>query len=124
MTTTMDVAATMDALAAATGMTNTFAYPVDDAVPPCAIVGYPIDEMDIHKTFGVANASGVFPVWIVFGDVMEKETRDLISSTMTTVIAGIDAASLVVSVRNAKFERVFLGGIPKMAVRLDCEVDS
>jgi hypothetical protein len=91
---------------------------------PCAIVGYPDGDLDIHVTFGVANAGGMFPVWIVVGPVVEKATRDTISSLMTTAIAGIDAANLVVSVRKARFERVSLGGVLHMSVRLDCEVHS
>lgn len=124
MTAAMDIAATMDAIAAATGMTNAFAYPVDDAVAPCAIVGYPRGDLLLHRTFGVANANATFPVWIVFGAVMHKETRDSISTVMASVVAGIDAANLVITVRTATFEAVMLGGVVNMAVRLGVEVDS
>jgi len=123
MTTTPDLNATMDALATATGVGRAYGYPADDAQPPCTVVGYPT-TWDYDVTFGVGNATMVYPVWCVFGKVTEKSTRDRISDALTAIYAGLAEASLVIRVTSASFEPVMLAGVPYMAVRLDCEVIS
>lgn len=125
MTTTMDLAATMDALAtaASTGTTTgrSYAYPVDDAQPPCVIVGYPT-EWDFDVTMTVKNAKATYPVWYVVGKVTEKATRDKVSAAVLVLKTALEAASLVIRVVRSAFEPVVLGGVTYMSVRLDCEV--
>lgn len=123
MTAVMDVAATMDALAVGTGMRNAYGYPVETGTVPCAIVGYPRD-LEFHQTFGASNAQGTYPVWIVFGAVMQKSTRDAILPIMNTVRAALDALSMTITVREAEFESVHLNAVLHLACRLDCEVIS
>lgn len=123
VTTTMDMTAVMDALATASGIRNAYGWPKDDAVPPCVIVGYPT-EWDFDVTFGVGNARAVYPLWYVIGKVVEHTTVAKVSAAVLALKAALEAASLVIRVREATFEPVIMAGATYMSVRLDCEVYS
>jgi hypothetical protein len=121
MTAVPALATTMDALATATGVGRAYGYPIDNGDVPCTVVGYPT-TWDYDVTFGVGNARMVYPVWCVFGKVVDEQTRAAIDGALNTIYAGLNAAALVIRVQSATFEPVILGGITYMAVRLDCEV--
>lgn len=121
MTAPFDMAATMDALAVASGMSTHYAYPADDIVAPAFIVALPT-EIDFHQTFGVGNAKVTFPCWIVVSKVDPLTTRNELSAAILTVQAGLDAADLVVSVKMGKPTPVYVGKVLYQGCQLDVEV--
>jgi hypothetical protein len=82
--TAIDVAATMDGLAAlmAGVEPNVYAWPVESVTVPCVVVGYPSD-IELGITFGRGADAATFPVWVVVGRTGTKDARDALSSAIT-----------------------------------------
>lgn len=126
----------MDALASAannaTGVDRVFAYPVEDAMPGDAIVGYP-EEFEPTITFGRGMDRAVFPLWIVCGLQQDKSTRDFaatIIDTTTDIPNVIESNSTLVAlgsiaVTDCRFESWAIpanGGPLHVVVRFNVEV--
>lgn len=121
MTTTMDLSATMSALAVASGVKNAYGYPKQDVVPPAVIVDYP-DRWDFDVTFGVSNADATYPVYYIVGKVIESTTAQKVSVALLALKTALEAANLVIRVESATFPTVTIANIDYKAIRLDCRV--
>ena len=128
----------MDAIAAEltadVGATfRAYGWPISGPTPPCAIVPYPT-ELEYDVTFHALGTTGkiraVFPVRFVVGRVIDKATRDAIS-TLVTGSPGIpeslggNLAGAVDTVRVTsapRFEVETIAGVDYQAVIFDVEV--
>ncbi|MGD0248288.1 MAG: hypothetical protein ABSB75_04470, partial [Candidatus Limnocylindrales bacterium] len=77
------MAAVMDALATTTAMNPAFAYPVEQCVPPCVVVGYPDGELDFDLTFQAANWKATFGVYYLVPRNDPKTARDALSAIVS-----------------------------------------
>lgn len=123
MTAAMDMEATMQALAEASGVAKAYGYPKPDVAPPALVVDYPSD-WDFDVTFGVGNADAVYPVYYIVGKVIEADTVRKIGAAVLALKASLEAASLVIRVVSASFPTVTIANVDYKAVRLDCRVIS
>lgn len=57
---------------------KTYDFPVENAVPPAAIVGYPTEIEDFTKGRGFDRL--VFPVWVIVGGVHARSSRDALGA--------------------------------------------
>lgn len=127
----------MDAIAAemVTDMvagTRTYATPVPNPVPPCAIVGYP-SKLDYDLTFHAGGTTGkveaTFPVWFVVGRVVDKDARDKLSAVITgapgvkeSLDGNLGGTVDYCNVRDFQVESLMIGETEYLAGRFDCEV--
>lgn len=90
----LDLAATMDALAAklvagSVAVKRVSAWPDEALSPPCVVIDYP-EEIEYDLTFGRGSDEAVFPIWFLVGKVTGKASRDALSA----VVSGANAASI------------------------------
>jgi hypothetical protein len=126
--TKLDLAGTMDAIAAAlvSGGTVTKAYgwPHPTVQKGQAAVGYPEDGT-LGATFGRGLDTATFPVWVIAGLPGEKSTRDYVSDLIDAsddVKTVIEAAMPSVAISPFRIETYETTGGAFIAVRFDCEV--
>lgn len=91
----LDLAATMDALAAAVvdgGVTaRAYPWPVESAEPPCAIVAYPEAPIDFDRTFARGSDTATFPIYVLVGKAHDRSARDRLSVVITGATGVKDA---------------------------------
>lgn len=105
-----------------------YAYPVDAAVVPCAIVGYPT-SLTFDMTFQRGSDTAVFPIWFLVGKVAQLASRKALSAILTGAtgikdkldgtLGGVVQAARVT---DCTVETVQLGAISYLAARFDLEV--
>lgn len=128
----LDMAATMDAIAAALvsgGCTaKAYAYPASTVQKRQAAVGYP-ESVEFDMTFGRGLEAATFPVWLICGYPTEETTRDEVSrlvGSATDVKTALDGnlGGVVSSLRvtDCRIETYETTGGAYVAVRFDCEV--
>lgn len=128
----LDVADTMDAIAAAlvSGgcVTRAYGYPASVVQKGDAAVGLP-ERVEFDMTFGRGLESAVIPVWVVCGQPGDKRTRDEVSrlvGSATDVKSALDGdlGGVVSSLRvtDCSIETYEATGGIYVAVRFDCEV--
>lgn len=89
LSTVMDgIAATITTAAA--GNANVFAYPTEEAVAPCWIVGFPEEESELDATFRRGSDSTIFPVFFIAGRVSDQSARDQVSAALTLAKTSLD----------------------------------
>ena len=85
-----DLSTTMDGIAAyavSQGVTTrAYGWPNAQATPPCMYVDYPT-KLDFDYTFHTLGTVGVvgavFPLWFLVGDVLDKDSRDVLSAIIS-----------------------------------------
>lgn len=90
----LDLAATMDAIAGKvpSGATErVYAWPVEDAKPPCAIVGYPDADITFDRTFGRGSDEVTIPLFFLVGKAHDRSARDRLSAVITGATGVKDA---------------------------------
>lgn len=131
----LDLTATMDALAAAmlnvTGVTRSFAWPVEDVDVGDAVVGYPTEPIEIGTTFGRGADQTTFPVWVICGMAQDKASRDFAadfisgSTDVSDQVNGtLSGAVQIAHVARCTIDRLELQGLQHLSVRFDIEVTS
>lgn len=131
------LATVMDAIAAemSTDMvagTRTYAFPVSNPTPPCAIVGYPT-KLDYDLTFHASGTTGkiaaTFPVWFVVGKVLDKAARDRLSAVITgapgikeSLDGNLASTVDICSVIDCVIETLTISDVDYLAARFDVEV--
>lgn len=125
-----DLAAIMDALAAATDSPRAFGYPVGSVLPPAVIVGYPTD-IEFDATFNDGSHRLVIPVYFVCGKVDDKASRNVVAAAVSGangVKAAIEADAplhaLVDTARvtNGTAVSFPVGAVDMIGIRFDVEV--
>lgn len=82
----VQLAALMDAIKAKVPDAATkrvYAWPVEDAAPPCAIVSYPDSAIDFDLTMGRGADRLTIPVFFLVGKAVERTARDALSAILT-----------------------------------------
>ena len=109
------LAATMDAIAAPLApLTPTvYAWPVREAEPPCAVIGYPAD-FAFDLTYRDAHQETTFPIWFLVGPASDKATRDAVDAVLegtAKVKAALDG-NLGGTVSDARVARARITQLP------------
>ena len=119
-----------DELVSAGVVENAYGWPVKQARPVCAIVGYP-DALEFDATFGRGSDKATFPVYIVCGAVHDQSTRDVISGYITGATGVKDAldgdlsgAVQTARVTDCTIDTLTLAGVEYLAARFLIEVYS
>lgn len=119
----LDIAATMDALAAAcvtAGIVkNGYGWPPGAVTVPCVLVGYPETEYD--ATLGNALMLATFPVYMLAGPKDLKRSRDILSAAVLPMKAALDTVTGT-RVRKPTFSPITIGEVDYAACRYDVEV--
>ena len=129
MTSGFDLADTMDAIAAAcvtAGIVeNGYGWPAESVTVPCVMVGYPTaTEYDV--TFGNGAMKATFPVFLVAGASISRNSRDVLSATVLPMKAALDGSLTgtvhTLRVTDVTFDRVTINDIVYAAARYQVEV--
>jgi hypothetical protein len=131
----LDLAGTMDALAAAvegtTAVTKCHAWPVEGAKVGEGVVGYPTESIEYDGTFQRGQDRATFPVWILCGLPSDQRTRTTLSALITgadSIKTAIEAYSTSaydsVRVTDGAIDRFLGGSGEQVALRFDCDVIS
>jgi hypothetical protein len=127
----MTLAKNMDAVAelikVAEIVPRSYPYPVESINPPCAVVGYP-DVYDYDLTARRGSDRMSLPVWLILGRVVERATRDAVSSLLAegTVKAALDGdldgTCQSCRVQGLTLETVSVAGLDYLALRLTLDI--
>jgi hypothetical protein len=124
------LAATMDAIATRLQplAPTVYAWPVREAVPPCAVVGYPAD-IAFDLVYHDASQEMTFPIWFLVGPVADKATRteaDAVIEGSAKVKAALDGnlGGTVSDARvaRARFTQLSMNLVDWLTVEYDLEV--
>lgn len=121
---------TMDAIATALSSLisgTAHAWPVEDARPGDAVVGYPDGAITFASTFGRGGDELTIPVWLICGYRSQKSTRDAIAAHLTGGSSVVDAllalsTDPVVSLTGTVEPFTTPQGEPLVAVRFDLTI--
>ena len=121
--TVMDAIAT--ACTTASIVTNAYGWPVESVSAPAVIVGYPTaTEYDV--TFGNGAMKATFPVFLIAGPAMDKNSRDVLSGQVLPMKAALDGSLSgtvhTLRVMDVTFDRVVMNDIAYAAARFTVEV--
>lgn len=92
----MDFAAVMTAIAQvavdADIVDRAYDWPTADINPPCLVTGYPEGPQAFDATMGRGHDRALFPVWIVVGAMVKRETRDRLAPYLLPFKLALESA--------------------------------
>lgn len=129
----MEISAVMDAIAttikAARVMDRVYEWPAESVSVPCAVVGYPEDDIEFDVTFGRGSDRAEFRLYLLVGKATERTARDRLSALIAdaTGIKGVidgDLGGVVQTARmkTLRIEEVSIGGVAYLAAVAKIEV--
>jgi hypothetical protein len=68
-------------------------WPTADINPPCLVAGYPEGPQGFDATMYRGHDRALFPVYIVVGAMVKRETRDRLAPYLTPFKAAIETAA-------------------------------
>lgn len=71
-------------------VTRGFDYPSLKVDPPTVVVGYPEGPQNFDTTMVRGIDRALFPVWIVVGDMVRRESRDKLNPYIAAAKAALD----------------------------------
>ncbi len=131
----LDLSAAMDgigdALVSGGYVGKVYRWPTDTIQPPCAVVGYPQDPLELGITFQRGADHTVIPVFLICGLASAEATRDVVSdhiksaTAVKTMLDGnLSGAVSSLDCRECTIERVRVGEQYYISLRFDCDVIS
>lgn len=100
-----------------------YAFPSDQAYPPCAVIGWP-EEYTYDATYGRGSDRLTLPVFVLVGKMADRSVRDTLSayvdgsgakSVKATLESSTWASMDVARVVSVEFSEVSVAGVEYMA---------
>lgn len=123
----------MDAIAESARGTiaeRAYEWPTLNFVPPCVVVGYPVDN-GLNATYRRGSSRATFPVWVVCGRADERSAREVLGGYIAGEEGGIvrqtfdgDLGGAVQTCLVTTFvvEAVASAGVDYIAARFDLDI--
>lgn len=131
----MDIAAVMDAIANTIKeggvMSRVYEWPAESVTVPCAVVGYPEDDIEFDMTFARGSDRAEFRLYLLVGKATDRTARDRLSALIAgargikAVIDGdLGGAVQTARMTTMKIEEVTIAGATVLAAVAKIEVYS